>query len=616
MSDKKTLIFLDYFDSLDKAVRKIKSLIHNRQPDFKVVSSNVDTSPIKELGVDVVYFDELLSVKDYEFMDAYIFDFARKWYLNLRAKDGFDSCKGIRLGSLVEEKTQRIFTMLIKKIEILLKAIDKFHPDNIIFISSSSIFARFPLFVKEEFDISGSFVRIDNDVNLLKDIIAQLRRFVSDTTANILDFILRGIFLTSRVKNCLLIDSRLYGQLKNSLDKGLSPYMYLIEKGIRARYNLLKREKAPFIPLIPETRALGFDIAGLFFRYLYFSRSKKELKKHFNYRGHSIWGISENYIKKIIIDDFGRIRKNICFLTNLYNKIKPRIIVLREAVRELEKTITLSARNCNIPNLVIQHGLLAERGVYTKIHSDKIALWGESGTDWYGRYGSDTNKCVITGKFQHDALYKRFYDRPPQKDILLKLGAQMDKKTIVYIGNFFKDLDEQLNVYYFKDSEFVSIGYVLKAIEYLTDTQLIIKMHPFDLAGRDYISARYPNVFVVKDVDILELISLSSLVITSLFSSAALDAVILNKPVIALNLYKTDDLVPFVKEGAALGAKNFNELFEAIKNIFSSEHAKASLASSRRAFISRHAYRIDGNSTKRVVDLIKGIYHGSSNGGL
>ena len=93
MSDKKTLIFLDYCDSLDKAVRKIKGLINNRQPDFKVVSSNVDTSSIKELGADVVYFDDLLSVKDYEFMDAYVFDFAQKWYLNFGAKDGLTAVK-------------------------------------------------------------------------------------------------------------------------------------------------------------------------------------------------------------------------------------------------------------------------------------------------------------------------------------------------------------------------------------------------------------------------------------------------------------------------------------------------------------------------------------------
>ena len=123
---------------------------------------------------------------------------------------------------------------------------------------------------------------------------------------------------------------------------------------------------------------------------------------------------------------------------------------------------------------------------------------------------------LLPGNFSTTYYIKDFTTSRPRKISYQSLAPGWIK-TIVYLGNFFKDLDEQLNVYYFKDSELVSMGYVLKAIESLTDTQLIIKMHPFDLAGIDYIRGRYPNVFVVKDVDVLELISVSSLVITSLF---------------------------------------------------------------------------------------------------
>jgi hypothetical protein len=216
----------------------------------------------------------------------------------------------------------------------------------------------------------------------------------------------------------------------------------------------------------------------------------------------------------------------------------------------------------------------------------------------------------VTGKPAHDRLYPR-----PKRgedaagEVLRRYGLDNGKDTVLYVPSYFKEAKRLLSVYYPCDSEYISMDAILKAMSAFPDKQLIIKLHPFDgVDMKDFIDSkikRRANTFVIKDADVISLMEASSLVIASLFSSAAMDAVILGKPLITLNIYRREDLVPFFDYGVALRATNSEELEKALRGISEDKDVRDMLASNRERFIKDYAYRMDGNSTGRVMDLIE-----------
>jgi len=609
-----TVIFLDYFESLDKAVPLLLRVSAGLRSKPVIVSSNFDTALLtaSSLGSKVIYFDDLISRNDYEFMDNYILNLVQNWYLWLKPIDGITKYKEIQLGSLLEERAQLFFTSDIKNVEIILKIADRFHPDKIILIGEKEVFKNLAEFIRTEMNISTLFVKSITEPYSLMKLIKRVRNCIPEVASNILDGLMRVILLRKKENNGIFLDSRLYFELK-SLKKNFNPYLYIVQKGLRIRMRLVKDGKIPFVPVLIG-KVLRWSPSGFSpsRKYWELVKNSDEFKKKFKYRNISIWCIVDKFIREAVLYDFQQLNRDIVFLEELYKNIRPKLVIVRESVRAPERMIVVVAKSAGIRTLVIQHGILTERNIFTRLHSDKIALWGKAGADWYGAYGNDVSKCIITGKPAHDTLYPKSDNcKKEAEDTLLKIGADPAKKTILFIGSFFKNIRYQMySVYYSQDSEYIALSSVLNIMDQFSDKQLIVKIHPFDPVDINSFYKNsglksHTNAFVAKNVNIIPLIINSALVVTSFFSSAALDAVIFGKPVIALNFYKREDLVPFAQRGVALGVNEAGQLYQAVKQIFEDKKLIDRLASDRESFIYDYAYKIDGGSTERVIDLIK-----------
>ena len=611
MKSDSTVIFLDYFDTLEKAVPFIRRVCVNLKSKPVIISSNFDTTPLAIYpDLQIIYFDKFLSSEDYAFMDRYVFNLTQTWYAALRPVEGITRYKGVEFGEIEEEGVQRFFTSTVKKLEIILKIKEHFNPYKIILIGERDNFQNLSKFIKEELNISTLFIDAGEKGSFLKATIEKFRNCGTEILSNLFDSLMRRAVMRKKGNNGIFIDAHLCFELSD-LSKEFHPYLYLIEKGLRIRLGLFKRQRFLFVPVTTENVFKLPNVFSPYYRYWKSIKTDAPLKNKFIYKNLLFWGLLEGFVRKLIVYNFSHTNKNIRFLERLYNVLAPKAVVLREAVRKSERIIALTAKQAGIPTLVIQHGLLAERHVYTKLYPDKIALWGKAGIEWYGAYGNNISKCIVTGKPSHDLVYfkKDDYEKISQ-EALLKIGADPTKETILYIASFFKDVEHLICPYYFKDSEYMALGSILKIVQYFPEKQWIIKMHPFDLIGVDSLlnaklKTKYPNVFVTKDVNIIHLIKNSSLVISSLFSSAALDAVIFNKPVITLNFYKREDLIPFAQRGVALSVSTPEELYEAVKRIFVDKKLRDYFASNRKSFIYDYACNLDGKSTQRVINLIK-----------
>ena len=100
------------------------------------------------------------------------------------------------------------------------------------------------------------------------------------------------------------------------------------------------------------------------------------------------------------------------------------------------------------------------------------------------------------------------------------------------------------------------------------------------------------------------LIFISELVIVS-HSTVGIEALILDKPLIDVNLTKMPFYQDYVKEGVALGVRNEEDLLPAIKSILENEVVRKKLEKNRQKYVYEHAYKMDGKAAERVTNLIK-----------
>lgn len=86
-----------------------------------------------------------------------------------------------------------------------------------------------------------------------------------------------------------------------------------------------------------------------------------------------------------------------------------------------------------------------------------------------------------------------------------------------------------------------------------------------------------------------------------------LEAMLLDKPLITINLTKREDRVPYAEQGAAIGVYGQNDLLSAIKSVLSNQKTISRLRTRRKQFIEKYSYRIDGKAKERFSYLVNGL---------
>jgi surface carbohydrate biosynthesis protein len=121
----------------------------------------------------------------------------------------------------------------------------------------------------------------------------------------------------------------------------------------------------------------------------------------------------------------------------------------------------------------------------------------------------------------------------------------------------------------------------------MNDIQLVIKVHPSEDMGPHRAMAekyRDSRVHVVKDTDLYALISNCELLITK-FSTTALEAMMVGKPVVTINLSGHPTPVPYAEEGAAIGVYRYEDIEQAIVKTLYDEETRSKLKAGRDRFV-------------------------------
>ncbi len=296
----------------------------------------------------------------------------------------------------------------------------------------------------------------------------------------------------------------------------------------------------------------------------------------------------------------------ISFLKRLINGASPDMVCVMPHNDFLEQLAAELAKKYNIPTLACSAAWETwdARSFRRHLHADRIAVMGEGIKDIYLKSGLAEDMVIATGVAHFDRLFNR--NKGQDDRVLSEHGIDPSKRIIVF-GTENNQVGETVE----------ALNGVIEAVLKVKDIQLVVKVHPGEGIGPFQAAAEHyhdPRLHVVKDIDLYALLSSCELIIVK-FSTVALEAMMIGKPVVTINLSGQPVPVPYAEEGAALGVYKFEDIEPAIREVLYNEETRSRLKAGSYKFVRAWAGEPDGRASLRIVNLMKEMINNHKAGG-
>lgn len=279
-----------------------------------------------------------------------------------------------------------------------------------------------------------------------------------------------------------------------------------------------------------------------------------------------------------------------------------------------ERAIIAAAKSKGIPTVVAMHGVMSPYRPHFNRTSEDIGPDREATAP----YCPISDKIIVYGNDDKDNMVRRagfaegdvIAGSQPRYDVLAKAEGLFDREKIFSRLNL--DPGKKLITWMTQSHGFTpqenerNINAVYNAVKSVKDVQLVIKLHPAEnqkapLYRKD--ESFKPTIVGGWGTLTFELLYASDIVITR-YSTTAIEALMLNKPVIVIEFTSRPIPVVYVEAGAALYIDKEDALAPAIEGILHDEEARQRLAKAREKFVSEGNYKPDGQASQRVADLV------------
>ena len=264
------------------------------------------------------------------------------------------------------------------------------------------------------------------------------------------------------------------------------------------------------------------------------------------------------------------------------------------------KVIMDAAKSADIATIGVQHGTISNLYVsYRFTRSDRefhgftdyFLAWGEhwkSNLVKYGNYNPD--QVICTGQIRTDIIKKL-------AESSHNLDGSSARKTILFATQ--PQPDESLRKRAAEDA--------FTAVKEMKDVLLLLKLHPRETNPQYYHdiaqSMGCTNYEIDQNMDLYSRIATSDVVLTC-YSTVGIESVYFNKPLIIID-HLAQDYSGYYREGVAFQATNAKELEDHITGVLSNKLKIDSAAYA--GFISKYAYKIDGQVANRCLKFITSI---------
>lgn len=591
-----------YIIDFENYTEEIISLLsgHNwSDNDYLLFYNSVDPADIsiKTSRARVVMARDIISQSEIQSIDRSVKDISRKWYSGANL-----NYRGVRLGPLAEYPITLYLVQLFKDVLLVEKMLKTNEFKKVYVLSDRENFTE----LNGLFGVDYEIVLKGKRKSLKEQILEQGPRFANT-----------GLDILFKAN----IAKRLTGSRKSILlDLWFKPH---VEEALRQRgYGIIKLHEET---LAQSARGLKKSTAKNLAVGKIESRNRTIKRKSALKR----WNIA---IKKAVTEGIFRfddyelgnlvgselsMYKEILMLPllryidiwskQLQSASNIKFILLSNDVFPHHKALVQVAKGLKIRSVLVQHGIIAGELAHDKLLVDTAVLWGPFSEKWYRNLGNDGVDFEIIGNphFDHYALLKPFEIDRRRRELQDRYNITPADRVVVFAtqweallsaGNFFGDIKRVL---------FTLVDEALSK-PYIT---LLLRLHPGENESSITTYQRYIDklglgyrVVIDRQLELIDSLIVSDVVVTAA-STVGLEAMLLNKPVIVVNLTGRPSSVPYVEYGAATGAYSRTELGQALDEVLERSD-QDNLDNDWSRFVSDFAGTIDGCATKRLVELL------------
>jgi len=293
-------------------------------------------------------------------------------------------------------------------------------------------------------------------------------------------------------------------------------------------------------------------------------------------------------------------------IESIIHKEKPKLFLFNTDEASIGKIASIVCKEYNIPTMSLDHGLQIDSPRISDLLFDRMAVSGLLNKELFVKNGASEDQIHITGMPIHDKI---FNVNNSSKNYGFIDELNPSNKTILLLTHPFSRVNS-------RKMRKETLENVIKTITDLSNINLIIKKHPNEtdkFIERELNLFNLKNYIILNDVNKLyEIISFSDIVITIFNSTSAIEAVLFDKPVLIVNLSGQNNSLELANEGIAIEVTRPIDIQPSIIKMFDKNYLSI-LKDKRKEFIKRYAYKLDGKSTRRVVDVVQELVESKKN---
>ena len=419
--------------------------------------------------------------------------------------------------------------------------------------------------------------------------------------------------LTGKSKKQDLIFGQIIDQLKNDIDIQVSdidytpsPNLNRIENNIPFEHYFNKKAK---IKAKKHRKFLKKQWNIL--------KTNKKFQESLNYNGIPLWPILKNKFKFFFLNRSPEAIKCIETSLNLIKTEKPKAVLSVDETSLFARSIIIAAKSKKIPTMGVQHGLIAHNESFEYTHlknevhpkltpktphcpiPDLTFIYGNYTKNTLENFGNYPKKALkITGQPRYDFL-PRIDQLFKKEDVYKEFNLDPNKKLVIFATEALESEEAgDLN------------NTVLGGLKDVKDINLIIKLHPREPEEAYYKELAKKHgvpAVIIRDYNTFKLLHACDTVIV-MHSTVGLEAAMINKPVVVVNVTGNPDVVQYVKNGIAVGAYKQNEVTPAIKKVLFDKEIQEKLSKKRKAYVEDNIHSTDGKATERICKEILKIF--------
>jgi len=229
---------------------------------------------------------------------------------------------------------------------------------------------------------------------------------------------------------------------------------------------------------------------------------------------------------------------------------------------------------------------------------ERTAVFGElSRQILVGAGGYPEDRVVVTGQPSHDLLDDMRGDDARQR-ICHRLSIRPEATIVVLAIQTRTGLAHDQTVKFVRN--------VVEAIREFPEHRLLVKFYPGEERPLRRRIARekglLDEIVLAKAVNLFDLLHACDLLITSC-PTVALEAMLFEKPVVAVEAVGAGEMMSYAETGAAVGVADPAQLIEAVRSVLTDEAVRRRLDEGRTRFIADYLHPRDGNAARRVTAL-------------